>query len=416
MACIALVVPATTYRAANFLEAATALQAEVVVASDQSHVLAETMGDRALRIDLAHPEAAAERLATHAERKPFDAIVGIDDRGVEIAALASQRLGLRHSPPAAVAATRNKARLRAILEGAADVRQPRWTVVGDPAEAARAAATIGFPVVVKPVSLSASRGVIRADDEEEALAAAERSLAIVAEAGEEPELLVERYVDGEEVALEGLVRDGTLVPLALFDKPDPLVGPFFEETLYTTPSRLPSAVQTRIEEAAQAVVDGVGLSEGPVHAEFRLGGDDVWVLELASRTIGGLCGSILRFGLDMSLEEVVLRQALDLPLHALARESTATGVMMLPVARAGTLVEVAGVDAARAVPGIEGVEVTVRAGQTVRPLPEADRYLGFAFARDRTPEAVEESLRTAYAKLDVRIELGATVGSPCDSD
>lgn len=400
---LALVVPTTTYRATDFLSAAERLGAEVVIASDQRQALAEAMGDRALRTDLRRPESAADRIAEHARRMPLDAVIGVDDQGVQVAALACERLGLPHSSADAVAATRDKARMRARLDSQPGIRQPAWRPASTPVDAERAAEELGCPVVVKPVSLSASRGVIRADSSAEAALAAERATAILDEAREPRALVVERFVPGAEVAAEGLVEGGTLRLLAIFDKPDPLDGPFFEETLYVTPSRLPQSSQEAIERAAQAAVTALGLDEGPVHAEFRVSGESVWTLEVAARTIGGLCGRALRFGLGMSLEEVVMRHALRLPLHALAREDAAAGVMMLPIPRDGILAEVSGVEAAAAVAGVEGVEITVPVGHRVRPLPEGDRYLGFAFARGHRPDEVEAALRQAHGRLGVRI-------------
>jgi hypothetical protein len=201
------------------------------------------------------------------------------------------------------------------------------------------------------------------------------------------------------VAVEGLLRGGRLEVLAVFDKPDPLDGPYFEETLYVTPSRLPD--QARIVREAARAAEALGLREGPVHAELRVNGGGVVVLELAARSIGGLCSRSLRFGLGMSLEELILRHALDLPLNGIAREDRASGVMMLPIPRAGALREVRGQEEARSVPGIGGVEITVARGRPIRPLPEGDRYLGFLFAKGETPGAVEAALRAGQAELRV---------------
>ncbi|MGH8974750.1 MAG: ATP-grasp domain-containing protein, partial [Acidimicrobiia bacterium] len=269
-----------------------------------------------------------------------------------------------------------------------------------------AAGRVGFPCVIKATSLSASRGVIRADDPAQAAAAGERVRAILAEASGSPDgaLVVERYVDGTEVAVEALLLQGQLEVLAIFDKPDPLTGPYFEETLYVTPSRLPAATQADVREAAAAAAAAIGLVEGPAHAELRIDAEGKpWLLEVAARSIGGLCSRSLRFGAGLSLEELILRHALGLPLDPV-REHAASGVMMLPIPAAGTLVEVRGQAEARAVPGIEGLELSVPPGRPVRPLPEADRYLGFLFARAATPEAVETALRTAHARLEVVID------------
>lgn len=409
MARVLLILPTATYRAPDFLAAAEALGIEVVVASEHRQTLAGLMGERALRIDLRHPHAAAEAIVAHADRAPLEAVVAVDDQGVAVAALAGARLGLSHNPPEAVAATRDKAAMRSLL-AAAGVDQPAFRVVAAGDDVATVAAELGPPCVVKPVSLAASRGVIRADDPPAAAAAAKRVRRILAQARADASgpVLVERYVAGAEVAVEGLLRGGALTVLAVFDKPDPMEGPYFEETLLVTPSRLPAAMQQRLAERVQEATAALGLVEGPVHAEARLTPDGrVVLLEVAARSIGGLCSRTLRFGMGLSLEELILRHALDRPLDALAPVDDASGVMMLPIPRAGVLSEVRGQDDARAVAGVAGVEITVPRGRPVRPLPEGDRYLGFVFARGQRPEAVEASLRRALSHLDVVIDEAA---------
>jgi biotin carboxylase len=392
-----LLLPTSTYRAGDFLQAARALGAEVVVASERRQALAGVMGHRALTVNCKNPDEAADSIARLAARKPLDAVVAVDDEGVLVAALAGQRLGLAHNPPDAAARSRDKAAMRRALEEAG-VPQPEFRMAGPDADVAGLAAEVGLPCVVKPVSLSGSRGVIRADDREAAVVAAKRDPAIPADAGEDPEapLLVERYIPGDEVAVEGLLRGGTLEPLAVFDKPDPLEGPYFEETIYVTPSRLPPETLGAIVRMTADAAAALELVEGPIHAELRTDGGRAWVLELAARSIGGLCSRALRFGVGVTLEEVILRHALGLPIDDLRRESAASGVMMIPIPRAGILEEVRGQDRARAVPGIAGLELTIGPGRHVKPLPEGDRYLGFLFARADGPEGVEQALRTSH--------------------
>jgi biotin carboxylase len=308
--------------------------------------------------------------------------------------------------------------MRRALE-AAGVSQPEHRVAGPDGDPAALAAEVGLPCVVKPLSLTASRGVIRADDPEAAALAGARVRAILAEAGEDPSepLLIERYVPGAEVAVEGLLRAGSLEPLAVFDKPDPLEGPYFEETIFTTPSRLPGEIVDAVVRTTAAACEALGLREGPVHAEVRVDGGRVWVLELAARSIGGLCSRSLRFGLGVSLEEVILRHALGLPLGDLRRETPASGVMMLPIPHAGVLREVRGQEEARAVPGIAGLEISIVRDRPVRPLPEGDRYLGFLFARGEDPAQVERALRAAHELLEIDIDAAAAepvAGEPPD--
>jgi biotin carboxylase len=398
---VLLLLPTATYRAEDFLAAAATVGAEVVVASDRRQALDRAMGDRALRIDLRRPDRAAAAIVELAGRTPLDAVVAVDDGGVAVAALASERLGLAHNPAAAVAATRDKVAMRQAFH-AAGIPQPAYVVLapGDDAGA------VDLPAVLKPVALSASRGVIRADDAEGARRAHARIRAILADAGEDADgpVLAERYLPGVEVAVEALMRAGELEVLAVFDKPDPLEGPYFEETIYVTPSRLAPAALGLIEATTAAAARALGLREGPVHAELRLDGGRAWVLELAARSIGGLCSRALRFGAGISLEEVILRHALRLPIGPHEREQAASGVMMLPIAHGGTLREVRGLDAARAVAGVEDIRITIPRGRPVVPLPEGDRYLGFAFARAATAAQVEAALREAHAALEVVVD------------
>src|SRR5688500_18047897 len=286
---VLLLLPTGTYKAPDFLDAARRLGVDVVVASETEQTLADAMGDRALVVDLGDPSGSAKKIAALAARLPLDAVVAVDDQGLLIAALAARALGLPANDPEAVRRTRNKAAMRAALGSASrDVRQPVFQVVQPGDDVGAVAGELGWPVVVKPVSLSASRGVIRADDAAGAEAAARRVRAILDEDGhpaDEP-ILVEAYVPGEEVAVEALLRSGRLEVLAIFDKPDPLTGPFFEETLYVTPSRRPAELQAEMAASVAQAAAAIGMTEGPVHAELRIDHDcRPWILEFAARSI-----------------------------------------------------------------------------------------------------------------------------------
>jgi biotin carboxylase len=413
---VALLLPSASYRAPDFVEAARRLGVDVVVVADAPQTWATADdADRALVVDFARPLAAAATLVEAAGRVPLDAVVAVDEPGVVVAALAGERLGLAHNPPEAVAATRDKTVMRRRLAAVGTVPQPAFAVVeagtGGPAidtAVVTAAESVGWPCVVKAVSLSGSRGVLRADDAPGAIAAAARIRALLVAAGDPAgPLLVERFVPGHELAVEGLLVDGRLHVLALFDKPDPLDGPVFEETMFVTPSRQPPDVQQRIAAVVTEAVRALGLREGPVHAEVRVDGPDIWFLEVAARSIGGLCARTLQFGVGTTLEELILRHAVGrLPDRAdsFRRERGAAGVWMVPIPTAGTLVRVDGVTDALAVEHVVGFEQTIPAGRTVRPLPEGDRYLAFLFARAALPDTVEQALRTAADRIEVVID------------
>lgn len=402
---VLLLLPTATYRAEDFVTAAAHLGVEVVVGSEHRQAMADAMNDRALVVPFDRPDTAVAAIADLHARSPIDAVVAVDDPGAMVAALAAERLGLSHNLPSAVARTHDKASMRTALAGQG-VCQPAFAVLAADDDAGAVARGVGFPCVVKPTGLSASRGVIRADDPDGAIAAAARSraIAIDAGAGEAPALLVESFVPGPELAVEGLLRDGVLEVLAVFDKPDPLDGPFFEETIYVTPSSCPAATLDAVAATVAQASSALGLTEGPVHAEVRLHDGRVWLIEVAARSIGGLCARTLRFGAGVSLEELILAHALGRPLDHIRREALAAGVMMLPIPRSGVLRAVGGIERARAVDGVVGLEITVPKGRRVQTLPEGDRYLGFVFARAETAGDVEHSLRMAHRRLDIVID------------
>jgi len=409
---VLLLIPSATYRARDFLDAARALGVEVVIGTEHAHALQGVMGTRALEVPLDDPREAARVIVAHDDLAPLDAVIAVDDMGTVVAAEASAQLGLPHNPPDAVAAARDKLAMRARL-AAFEVPQPAFAPLGagaGPQEVAAVATSVGLPCVIKPTTLSGSQAVLRADTPEQAVSTAARVRRIATGAGVDPDapLLVERFAAGPEVAVEGLVVAGELRTLAVFDKPDPLDGPAFEETLYVTPSRLSPGDLAAVLSAAAAATTALGLVDGPVHAELRVRHRRAVVIEVAARTIGGLCSRALSFSTGRSLEELVLAHALGLPVGATTALG-ASGVLMVPIPRSGTFVGVGGQAEAKAVPGVTDVQITMAPGREVAPVPEGNRYLGFVFARADTPARVEQALRRAGQCLDVRIDIAVDV-------
>lgn len=392
-----------SYRLGAFRAAAEGLGVEVTTGLDLPEALTEQWSD-ALALSFADTSGAARRIVEYAHHNPLSAIVSVDDSGSLVAAAASNLLGLPHNNPAAAEAARDKALMRRML-AAGGVAVPWFREYSTTDDPAVVTAEAPYPCVIKPLNLNGSRGVMRADNPTELQAAIGRlTRLITAESPEPRPYLVEAYLPGIEVALEGMLDGCVLTVLALFDKPDPLEGPFFEETIYVTPSRLPAATQAAIERTTTAAARALGLVSGPIHAELRVNDGGVWIIEIAGRSIGGLCSQVLRFGVDVSLEELIVRQAAGMPLGDTTRRDRAAGVMMIPIPEAGLLREVMGVDEAAAVPLIESVEITARLNYPLVPLPEGDSYLGFIFARGETPGAVELALRQAHERLRFRID------------
>jgi len=434
---VLLVATTTGYQIRSFGEAANALGVRLVFASDRCDRLEDPWWDRAIPVRFHEEARSVEAVLAACATAPVDGIVAVGDRPAVLAARIARALGLPGHPPEAAAISRNKLATRQALQSAG-APTPAFVAVPIEADPAAVASRVPYPAVVKPLALSGSRGVVRVDTAEELTAAFDRLRRLLRARDvrvERDELhgqaLVESFIPGVEYAVEGLLHHGTLQALAVIDKPDPLDGPFFEETIYRMPSVAPAAVQARIIAAVSAACAAIGLHHGPVHAECRVESSKVYVLEVAARPIGGLCSRALRFrpgGLkasgyhdyhddlpesvagslqasgDASLEEVLLRHALGEDVSGYAREQAASGVMMIPIPRRGMYRRVEGVDEALAVAGVEEVRITAKPDTMLVPLPEGKSYLGFIFARGREPHDVDRALREAHAGLHFVVE------------
>jgi biotin carboxylase len=413
---VLLLATTTGYQIRSFGDAAQKLGVRLVFASDRCDQLEDPWWDQAVPVRF-HDEAASLTAIRSSLDRPPDGIVAVGDRPVTLAAFAAASYGLPGNLPAAASATRNKLAARAAFQAGGLLTPPFFTLgaADDPAAIAR---TVGYPAVVKPMALSGSRGVIRVDDESACVAAIARvrqllrSPDVLADQDSSHErILIEQFIPGREFAVEGLLTAGAFRVLAIFDKPDPMDGPFFEETIYVTPSRQPDDVTQQITATMARAVEALGLRHGPVHGECRVNEHGVYVLEVAARPIGGLCSKALRFaasdGGAVSLEELLLRHALGEDVAAYPREAAASGVMMIPIPRRGVLRGVDGVDAAKAVPGITDVRITAKIDSLLVPLPEGRSYLGFIFATAGAAAGVEQALRAAHSRLrfDVQREV-----------
>jgi len=403
---VLLVAATTGYQTRVFADAARRLGFELTLATDRCHVLEDPWGDHAIPIRFEDPEGARDILQAAG---PFDGITAVADRPALIAASAAEALGIPFHKRDAVQACRDKHLARQRFE-AAGLLVPEFFRIAVDSAPENAARQAHFPCVLKPLGLSGSRGVIRADDERQFAAAFERIKALLRAADiaalhedQSQYIQVERFIEGREFAVEGIATRGELQVLAIFDKPDPLNGPFFEETIYVTPSRETAEVQDLIIQTTRRAMQALGLTQGPIHAELRVNQKGAWMLEVAARPIGGLCARALRFDAGMPLEELILRHAVGEDVTHARPGDAASGVMMIPIPKAGIYQGVEGVENAAAVTGIEDVIITAKEGQTILPLPEGSSYLGFLFARGERAEQVESALRKAHAHLHFEI-------------
>ena len=374
---------------------------EVLIASRGQHSLITEVHE-GLHIDLDEPDKALQTILAEAKNRPFAGVLGSDDSTVELAARVAQSLGLPHNKPESARLSRRKDMARAHLT-LAGCQVPGHCMIDLHKAVEDQIMGVPYPCVLKPIHLSASRGVIRADNKTEFIAACKRIKPIISEQGDDFErstILIENYIDGSEVAYEGYLQHGKLHTLAIFDKPDPLTGPYFEETIYVTPSRLKQPDQDLIRQRVQQACDAYGLSTGPVHAELRVNDADAWILEVASRTIGGECGRTLDTGKGLELEALTIALAMGQPVSP-EPLSGARGVMMIPVPREGLLRRVEGLSTARKVPHIKSVDIAIADGHELVPLPEGNQYPGYIFAEADEPDTVVNALREAHGLLNI---------------
>jgi len=406
MARVLLLLPAAGYASEDYVSAADKLDIELIMCADYCHRLAPGWGlPPLMSVPFDQPELALPQVLAQMKR-PVNAVLAADDHGLALAAHLREKLGLPGNSPQAVAQLADKLMFRQLQQGIG-LPHPAFYWLRHDDELQAAASAVGFPLVIKARRLNASRGVIRADDVAELRRAVHQVWRIQNRFQRDADhlgLLAEAFIAGEEAALEGVLQGGTLRVLALFDKPDPLNGPTFEETRYVTPSRQPASIQSAIAEDVSRACAAAGVTEGPVHAEARINDQGIWLLEIAPRAIGGLCGRVLQATLGMDTAELVLRHAAGLPLPNVAQQGGAAGVMMIPIPATGILKSVEGIEAAREVSHISGIEITARTGQLIAPPPEGASYLGFIFSRAPSPEAAAAALLAAHARLTIRIQ------------
>jgi biotin carboxylase len=411
---ILLCATTTGYQTRAFEAAATALGVELVYATDRCHALEDPWRDRAIPVRFEDEAASLEAILAAARERPLHGALAVGDRPVTLAALAARALGLPFHPVDGARVSRSKLLTRGRLL-AADLPAPWFFSMPAAFTPADVADRLRFPCVIKPLGLSGSRGVIRADTVDEFDAALTRVRALLERSelraqrdARREEVLVEGFIEGREYALEGVLEQGALRVFAIFEKPDPLDGPFFEETIYVTPPSLDRHAQRTLASAIAHAAAAIGLRHGPIHAECRANDAGIFVLEIAARPIGGLCARALRFATEereaITLEELLLRHAAGETLDGYGREEEASGVMMIPIPRRGLFKRVEGVDEARVVAGVDDVVVTAKIDQLIEPLPEGASYLGFIFARASTGPAVTAALKAAHAKLSFTID------------
>ncbi|MCH2538967.1 MAG: ATP-grasp domain-containing protein [Anaerolineales bacterium] len=398
---IVLLSTPNTYRSQPFAAAANKLGVKIIWGVDLPQPLADEWNTQ-LQLDFRDPEDAVRKLINLSKREPIRAVIAIDDAAAIIAAETAAHLGLVHNSPSAALAARDKLVMRERLRDKG-IRCPHFSAFPIDSDPTKVATQSKYPCILKPLLLNGSRGVIRVNNIAEFKIAWMRVCDILRKSVG-TRILVEDYIPGREVAVEALLGQKGLHTLAIFDKPDPLEGPFFEETIYVTPSRLSNDEQESVQAATQESARALGLQFGPVHAEFRINKDGVWPIEVAGRSIGGLCSRTVRFRSGLSLEELVIRQAIGLPIGSLLLEENSRGVMMIPIPAKGILRKVSGVEDAEALSGIEHVEITAKMNYVIKPLPEGDGYLGFIFALGDNPEEVEARLRLANSLLQFEIE------------
>ena len=402
---VLVIAPHGSYRTAPFINAANNLNVAVLIASQGEHSIVSDYV-QGLHVDFQNESQAIDIILSEAEKRPFSGIIGTDDTTTELAACIATKLNLPHNDPEAVKIAQRKDLSRISLKKS-KVKIPTFDLLTTTKSLSEQKINVNFPAVIKPVALSASRGVIRVNNELELEQAIVRVKNMLAEEKQLDKvireiLLLEEFIPGKEVAIEAMLHHGELEVLAVFDKPDPLDGPFFEETYYITPKSFSKDTQKELKQTVFEACHAYGLKEGPIHAECRINDNGVWIIEVAARTIGGMCGRLLSLGTGYSLEELVLLHAMGKRVEIKTLDSAA-GVLMIPIPSAGILKRVEGLLEAQRIPFISDLSIEVRDGYELVPLPEGNSYLGFIFSEAPTVKEAEQALREAHDCLNIVI-------------
>ena len=407
---VILIIPSASYRTGPFMNAIKKLDLKVLVISDKSQVFSGKYPDNLIIINFNHWKDKSVEISKWAKNNGLKAVIGVDEESIVLAANLSNFLNVDHNSIESVLLTKNKYLMRTELIKTG-LCSPWFKIFSIYESSNKIINEISFPCVIKPTFLSGSRGVMRVNTKKELSEGIKTLNELLSldelrkRGGKQSDyIMIEEYIPGKEVAIEGIVSEGKLTMLAIFDKPELLEGPTFEETIIVTPSVLTKKIQYSLLETLQVVVKALGIVKGPVHAEARINRNGNYILECASRSIGGLCSKVLEFQGGISLEELILRSYLGRNIEKSKLIGNARGVMMMPTEKKGILKEIGGVKDALVVKGVTDLQITVKPGEKLQPLPKGDRYLGFIFAGGNNQEFVINALKNAWSKIEIVLE------------
>tara|TARA_B100000029_G_scaffold205290_1_gene203248 strand:- start:93 stop:1346 length:1254 start_codon:yes stop_codon:yes gene_type:complete len=407
---VILIIPSASYRTGPFMNAIKKLDLKVLVISDKSQVFSGKYPDNLIIINFNHWKDKSVEISKWAKNNGLKAVIGVDEESIVLAANLSNFLNVDHNSIESVLLTKNKYLMRTELKKTG-LCSPWFKIFSIYESSNKIINEISFPCVIKPTFLSGSRGVMRVNTKKELSEGIKTLNELLSldelrkRGGKQSDyIMIEEYIPGKEVAIEGIVSEGKLTMLAIFDKPELLEGPTFEETIIVTPSVLTKKIQYSLLETLQVVVKALGIVKGPVHAEARINKNGNYILECASRSIGGLCSKVLEFQGGISLEELILRSYLGRNIEKSKLIGNARGVMMMPTEKKGILKEIGGVKDALVVNGVTDLQITVKPGEKLQPLPKGDRYLGFIFAEGNDQEFVINALKNAWSKIEIVLE------------
>ncbi len=254
--------------------------------------------------------------------------------------------------------------------------------------------------VLKPIYGTASKSVLKINNVEKNKEQIEKLMQDCFD----QDLVIEEYIDGKEYALEGTIINSELKKIVIFDKPVEYKHPYFEESIYITPSELSSEAEKRVVSIVDKACKKIGLEDGPVHVEFKINENQIFIIEINPRMIGGLCSRCLSFGLfKVSLEEIILHAFMNNELKNIELLNNYVGVLMIPTPKSGKFISI-NKEELENIPNISNVEITVPEGSDLLEPPYGDKYLGFAFSQGIDKKTVNESLLTAMNLANPIIE------------
>jgi hypothetical protein len=381
---VLLVIPEKSYKSNDFVVAAKRLKIPFSIITDSQQV-SERLSDNIIVYNF-QKDISLEILE---KLKNITHILPVDHSSLEFAAKLRDLLSATGNSYVSVMNAMDKYKSRTIFNDVTEVKIKN-AYINDPKDLITFMSKINIGVL-KPTRGTASNKVIKVTQQN----MDQLLIQNIIKDCDENELIIEEFIEGDEYAFEGILIDSKLSKFVVFEKPLAFVEPYFEESIYITPSNLSNEIIESVHKRLQKACQKLGLTNGPIHAEFKISNNEVFLIEINPRMIGGLCSRCLSFGLfKQSLEELILLSFSTGKFKKVELLSNYVGVLMLPVPKSGKFISINHNEIMK-IENVSSVDITVSKNTLLQMPPNGERYLGFVFSQGENKSVVMRALESA---------------------